>query len=141
MRLDVDAARDLLVETVRVIHDVEAVEVTVVFDSNRDLLAIEHPGNQETFAVVFAPAGTTADGIIELLVQRIDPRYRREVTVVSRDNMIAESVRASGAVVVHTPDLLDWVARCDARQSDFIRKKRREQNRNWNNDNPWSALP
>ncbi len=134
----VDLACSALIEQVRVIHDVEGVTTTLVFDGNGNTVDIQKPGNQPGFSVVYSPRDVSADGIIEQIVRKSsDPP---NVTVASRDNMIAESVRSAGAVCITPVDLLDWVARCEQRQRQQLDTRRKRQKKIGKQDSPWNAL-
>lgn len=129
---------DQLVEAVRVIHDMDRTRVTVVFDGKGALPDVQFPGEIRTFAVVYSPSDLTADGLIEQIVKNAkDPRT---CTVVSRDNLIAESIRASGGFAIRPEELRDWVARCEARSRQNISRKNKEVRQQWKSQSPWDAL-
>lgn len=133
-----DLACSRLVEQVRVIHDVEALRTTVVFDGRGRQLEIERPGGVMTFSVIYSPADVSADGIIEQIVRRSE--CPPEVTVVSRDNLVAESTRAAGAVCIPPDELLHWMGRCAARQAASLQKRRLRAKAEEARHSPWSAL-
>lgn len=133
-----DLACTQLVERVRIIHDIEGIAVTTVFDGKGTSIDIQKPGGQPGFSVIYAPVDATADGIIEQLVRNApDPR---EVTVASRDNLIAEGARSSGGVCIWPEDLMGWVARCEGRMARLIAQKRQQSRRLGGSDDPWRAL-
>lgn len=133
-----DLSCNLLVESARVIHDVDGWAVSVVFDGRGSTLEISKPGNQPGFSVVYSPLGVTADGVIEQIVRRSsDPT---NLTVISRDNLVAESVRAAGGVCSPPEELEAWIARCQARQQRHLDQRRRKQHQREAADSPWNAL-
>ena len=108
-----DAARDQLAEAVRSIHDAEGLHVVLVMDSRQDSLQVEHPYKVKTFEFVYAPADVSADGVIERMVARVEKSV--DVTVVSNDLMVRESVRANGALALRPEGLLEWARACKMR--------------------------
>lgn len=133
-----DTARNWLVERVRCVHDVDRIQTTLVFDGSGARVSFENPGNCETFCLVFAPEGVTADGIIEQMVRR--SKLPQNCTVVSRDNLVGESIRASGAMLMPPDQLRDWVDRCERRQRANLRQQLHQNTKVWNEDSPWNAL-
>src|SRR5690606_9691257 len=103
--------------------------VTIVFDAPGAQVRVERPSGEPTFSVLYAPAEVTADGLIEQLVARSP--VPQHCTVVSRDNLIAESIRASGAVLMTVDWLFDWVARCQTRMDGEAERRRRTQRQDW----------
>ncbi|WP_269538838.1 NYN domain-containing protein [Cerasicoccus fimbriatus] len=135
---DPAGACDHLVETVRVIHDIDNYRVTVVFDGRGAMVDAQFPGNIATFAVLYSPSDLSADGLIEQIVKNAkDPKT---CTVVSRDNLIAESIRASGGFAIRPDDLRDWVARCDSRSRQAINQRQKQVKKQWKEKSPWDAL-
>lgn len=135
------AAAERLVEDVRPIHDIDGVRVTLVFDGQGARVQIERPSGQQTFSVLYAPAEVTADGLIEQLVARATaPQH---CTVVSRDNLVGESIRASGAVLMTVDWLFDWVERCRRRMDGVVTQRRRAQREAWKQkvSDVWDRLP
>ncbi|MEO0796016.1 MAG: NYN domain-containing protein [Verrucomicrobiota bacterium] len=129
---------DQLVETVRVVHDVDNYQVTVVFDGRGATVDIQHPGEVATFAVLYSPSDLSADGLIEQIVKNAKDPSR--FTVISRDNLIAESIRASGGYALRPDDLAEWVRRCDERSRQSINKHQRRVKKQWKQSSPWDAL-
>lgn len=138
LRSNADSAKEALVERVRVIHDEDAQMVSIVFDGGGDALTVDYPGNEKTFRIIHSNQGLTADGVIEQLVVNCpDPKA---CTIISRDNLIRESVRSVGAVVFDTPYLMDWVARCESQQRQAMNKHRKKLNETWKDTSPWDKL-
>lgn len=134
------AAVERLIEDVRPIHDMDVVRVTLVFDGRGATVEVERPSGQPTFSVLYAPADVTADGLIEQLVARAaDPKL---CTVVSRDNLVGESIRASGAVLMTVDWLFDWVERCEKRLDGQVRARRSIDREQWKKGGSgiWDAL-
>lgn len=138
MHRNIDGARDRLIERVRVIRAVEGLRITLVFDGKGDKPEIEQPGEDAGFAVVFAPKGVSADGLIEQLVRRA--KKPEHCQVISRDNLILESIRAAGGFGYYPVDLIDWVERCEARQTREFQKRSRKNRKEWKSDSPWDVL-
>lgn len=137
-RRDPAGTCDQLVEMVRVIHDMDRYRVTVVFDGRGATVDIQHPGEIPTFAVLYSPTDLSADGLIEQIVR--NAKEPSTCTVVSRDNLIAESIRASGGFAIAPDELRNWVDRCDARSRQNITQKNKEVRQKWKEKSPWDAL-
>ena len=138
LRHDIDGTREHFLNTVRIIHDIGGVQTTVVFDGRGAKPQIEHPTKEPTFAIVFSPAGLSADGIIEQMVAR--SKHPHACSVATRDNLVAESIRASGAVVLTPQDLMDWVDRCSRQQAEMLRRQRRQTRKASRDSSPWDVL-
>jgi predicted RNA-binding protein with PIN domain len=135
MAMDLYAAIERLTRDARLIHDTGTTAVTLVFDGQGDAVTIENPGGQPTFAVVYAPQGLSADALIEQMVANGGKRI--EMTVVTRDGMIARSVEASGALVITPEAFMDWVKRAEKNQSTDLGNRRRRLDQQWKN-NPFN---
>lgn len=122
-------ARERLVEAVRMIHDVEAVRVTVVFDGAGQDIEIERPGEDLTFSVVYSPAGMSADAVIERMVEVAESR--EAIHVVTRDNLERETVQAMGAFALDPDGLRDWILRCDRKLARDLHRRRAGVERQW----------
>jgi len=109
----VAAARQALVDAVRVISDIDDVEITVVFDGRAPFTETEVNGSDSAVRVLFAPAGLTADGVIERLVAADSSSH--PCLVATADRMERETVIAAGAECVSPDDLAKWVDRCRRR--------------------------
>lgn len=141
MKSGIVSAAERLVEDVRPIHDIDSVRVTIVFDGQGNLVQVERPSAQLTFSVLYAPAELTADGLIEQIVARASAPH--QCTVVSRDNLVGESIRASGAVLMTVDWLFDWVERCQRRMDTEVHARRRKERSSWKErgSSVWDALP
>ncbi|WP_309400551.1 NYN domain-containing protein [Cerasicoccus maritimus] len=129
---------DHLVEAVRVIHDVDNYRVTIVFDGRGAMVDVQFPGEISTFAVLYSPSDLSADGLIEQIVK--NAKNPKSCTVVSRDNLIAESIRASGGFAIRPEELWDWVKRCDSRSRQTIQTRQKKVKQQWKEKSPWDAL-
>ncbi|WOO40338.1 NYN domain-containing protein [Rubellicoccus peritrichatus] len=138
MKRSVDGARDNLIETVRVIRSVDGLRITLVFDGKGDKPEVEYPGDDNGFAVLFAPAGISADALIEQIVRKAKKPERCQV--ISRDNLVIESIRAAGGYGYTPDDLADWVRRCEERQTRTIMNQSKSNNKLWKDSNPWDGL-
>lgn len=121
MRGHLDSARDQLAEAVRSIHDAEGIRVALILDSRNSRLEVEHPYKVKSFEYVYAPAEVSADGVIERIVARA--KVPGEVTVVSNDRMVRESVRASGALALRPDELFEWAHGCENRLAQDARRR------------------
>jgi len=114
-----DRARDALADWVRVIHDVDGIRTTLVFDGKGPDLTIERPFKDETFSYVFSASGTTADTVIERMV--VNSSDARLVVVASDDRMLQQTALASGAQVRSKMELEGWVAGCERRLRNYLK--------------------
>ena len=128
---NMDSARDLLAEQVISIHDAEGYRVALVLDSRNSRLEVEHPRGKKTFEYLYAPAGLSADGVIERIVARAKPGD--QVTVVSNDLMVRESIRSNGAVAMRPEQLFDWAHACDRRLFQDAARRRSQHAKVWRN--------
>ena len=110
---DPAAARERLLTRLRVLHDFEGCRLSLVFDGPGDAAAAEPDPASSALTVVFAPAGLTADGVIERMVlASSDPEA---IVVVTHDRMIGEVAWSRGASVMGAAALEEWVGRCRSR--------------------------
>ena len=129
LRRDSGTAREKLAEMVRIIHDFEGWRTTLVFDGQGETVEIERPTEEMTFSMVYAPAGASADAIIERMVyQSTDPG---RVVVVSGDNMVRETITVMGGRSLGPDELLKWLESCEWRQGDVLRRRREKINTQW----------
>ena len=135
---DIDGTRERFLNTVRVIHDIGGTRTTIVFDGQGAKPSFEYPGGKDTFTIVFSPSHLSADAIIEKLVAK-SPEPTA-CTVATRDNLVTESIRASGAVVITPDGLLDWVERCERQQLSLLQERRRRERQTKDAASPWDAL-
>lgn len=131
MREGLDSARDKLVAIVSSIHDAEGVRTALILDSRNESLEVDHPFGKKTFELIYAPASLSADGVIERIVARVS--NPGNVTVVSNDNMVRESIRANGAIAFTPEELFDWASACDGRLLLDAQRRRKENAREWEN--------
>ena len=138
MKVDYDAACTRLVEAMRVIHDVEHIQVTVVFDGQGTVNDLSNPGEDDGFTVIYTAKDKTADAVIEHMALRA--AKTGPVIVGSRDNLLTQSVAASGGDVCSPGALREWHASCASRQVSSLRKRRQQNQIDWQADNPWRKL-
>ena len=117
-----DAARNQLAERLRAIRDAEGLRVAMILDSANERLEVERPFGEDSFECLYAPAGLTADGVIERIARRA--RDPSKVTVASNDNLVRETVRSVGAIVLRTEELLEWAQACEERLARDARLRR-----------------
>ncbi len=122
---DIDSACSQLVESVHIIHDIEGIDIAVVFDGQGERPTVENPTQHKSFSVIYSSSDISADGLIEQLVRRVNKP--KECTVVTQDNLVTESARSVGAVAITPDDLQDWVQRCQKRSQTLIQHRRPQQ--------------
>lgn len=127
-------ARERLIETVRVLHDVDHLRVTIVFDGRGATVAVDAATAEPGFDVVFAPVDRTADTIIEAgVAAALDPQA---CLVATADQLERETVTASGATCVSPEDLLAWCERSRARAAQTVARRAEKSRGNWGNKLP-----
>ncbi len=124
-----EVARARLVEQVRVLHDVEGIRVTIVFDGRGDDIEIERPTPDLTFSVIFSPRGLSADGVIEQLVGTA--RSPESIQVSTRDNLMRETVRALGAESLSPEELEARIQRCEKQMARNLERQQAGVERAW----------
>ncbi len=138
-QLGPEQARTQLVQILRVIHDTENIRLTIVFDGNGSKIEIQHPSPDQTFSLLYSPAGVSADIIIEQLAS--SRKKNQEIIVATHDNLIRDSVISSGGSVVSPESLEDWVNACQNRQNKNIMDHQKSSQKSWKQHSPWDALP
>lgn len=138
-RNDMPSAVSMLAEKVRVIHDLEGIRTTLVFDGNGSEISIERPSNELTFSLVFTPKGMTADDFIEQLVHNAkDPSV---ITAVTQDTLLRTTVESAGGFVYSAESFFDWVDHCYKQQRQKAKDQTIKTNKQWKlNDDAWNAL-
>jgi predicted RNA-binding protein with PIN domain len=112
-RKDANAARALIVDTVRVWHDVMGWRVSVIFDGRGSAVSLEHPTDEKTFAVAYSPTGMTADSLIEQWVA--GSRDAADCVVATADRALKETLHALGAATIGSRELRAWLDRAETR--------------------------
>ena len=120
--LDVAAGR--LLDAVRILHDFEGNALTIVFDGQGSTISINHPEELTSLTLVYSPAGTTADTIIERFLARAPSAA--DWVVASGDGAIAQSALSYGARAMSPQALADWCAEAEQRQSAWIRRRSKD---------------
>lgn len=124
LRRDQGAAMARLVEDVRVLHDAENWRLTIVFDSQESRLQVEQPSPLPTLAVVYTPAGVTADAVIERLLarsQRVEERV-----VATDDRAIQQTALSNGAQILTCAELGAWINRAVLAQTRRLQQKSKQ---------------
>jgi predicted RNA-binding protein with PIN domain len=129
-----DTARARLSQAVRVLHDLEQVRVTLVFDGRGSELSVEQPAGQATFAHVYTPAGTTADDVIAQLVGQA--REPASCIVATDDRGERQAVETLGAAALSSADLASWISRAEQRQQAQLGERRRVNEAKWRRPGP-----
>jgi len=129
LKHDRDAARANLSQRVSVLHDLEQVRVTIVFDGRGDELVVERPSGQLTFTHLYTPSGTTADDVIDQLVG--NAKDAAACVVATDDRAERQTIAALGAAGISSDDLAAWVKRAEERQRAQVSGLKRENEREW----------
>jgi predicted RNA-binding protein with PIN domain len=129
LKRDGNAARSQLTQQLSVIHDVEQIRVTIVFDGRGEEMTVERPSQQPTFSVIYTPSSLTADDVIEQMVA--NSADASTCVVATDDRSERETVMAAGAHAIHADDLASWVARAGSRQSSAIESLRAGNLKTW----------
>lgn len=136
--LGLDVTRSQLADIVRVIHDIEKIRLTIVFDGKGSDIEIERPTPEQTFSFLFSPSGITADTIIEQLAN--SSKKDQEIIIATDDSMINLAASTSGATIISSQSLLDWVNACQQRQLQIIKDHRSSIQKSWKKQSPWDIL-
>lgn len=126
---DRGAARSALSRALAALHDAEGIRVTLVFDGSGAELSLENPSGQPTFTHAHAPAGMTADDVIEQWVGR--SREPAACLVATDDRAERSTVEALGAATLSAADLAAWAERAAGRQRSHLQRRHRENDRKW----------
>jgi predicted RNA-binding protein with PIN domain len=127
-------ARARLIEALRAIHDVEGIDVTVVFDAPGEVSTADPSVTGDGFLVVYAAASLSADGVIERKVAS-DSQPTRCV-VATGDTLIRGNVLAAGGECLPPDELRAWIERCRARAAGTLRNRQAAQRAKFGNKLP-----
>lgn len=136
--LGLEATRSQLADIVRIIHDVENLRLTIVFDGKGNDIEIQRPTPEKTFSLLFSPSGITADTLIEQLAN--SHKKDQEIIVATDDSMIRLSATSSGSTIISSQALLDWVNACQQQQLNIIKEHRSSIKKSWKKNSPWDIL-
>jgi len=128
------AARARLAAAARALHDAEHIRVSVVFDGRGPEVVVENPAGQASFALITAPAGMTADDLIEQIVGKA--RSPRSCLVATDDRAERQTIEALGAAGMSASDLAAWVARSAERQGERLARRRQANEKEWRRHGP-----
>jgi predicted RNA-binding protein with PIN domain len=119
LKADPNFAISELAARVRVIHDVEAIDVCIVYDGKGADIQFESPCNQNSFTLIFSPSHLSADTLIErmLLKTKIPERF----TIATHDLSIIHRAHSLKALVINASSLQSWIASCQDRQEQMLR--------------------
>lgn len=133
-----DAATSQLIERVRVIHDVDKIRVTVVFDGQGSKPEIIRPAPELTFSLLYSPTGVSADSLIEQIAS--NSKQPERIIVASEDSFIRQTILSVGAKSIASDQLTSRIMSCKIRQKNELEKHKKSINKAWDKDNPWHAL-
>jgi predicted RNA-binding protein with PIN domain len=129
LKRDRDAARARLSQMLSVLHDVEQVRLTLVFDGRGADLVVECPNGLKTFSHIYTPTGVTADDAIEQLVgQAVDPSA---CVVATDDRAERQTIEATGAAGISADELAAWVQRAGQRQKTQLSNRLEANDKTW----------
>ncbi len=129
LKRDRAAARSRLSQAAGILHDVERIRVSLVFDGRGPDVVVEQPSGQATFVHLYSPSGMTADDVIEQMVGKA--RAPGLCLVATDDRAERQTVEASGAAGLSAADLASWIERAGGRQQSRLAKRRRANEKEW----------
>ena len=135
---NIDAASSQLIDRVRVIHDVDKIRVTVVFDGQGNKPEIIRPAPELTFSLLYSPTGVSADSLIEQIT--LNSKHPERITVASEDSFIRQTILSVGAKSIASDQLTSRILSCKIRQKNDLEKHKKSINKVWDKDNPWNVL-
>ena len=110
-----------LAERIRIIHDFGGVRTTLVFDGKGRQIDIQRPCKSLSFSLLFTPAGMSADCFIEqLTATSVSPQ---NMTIVTQDTMIRETVTALGALCLSPGSLDQRIIHCEKQLSAHLQRR------------------
>lgn len=133
LNINLDSAIDELFSSIQVIHDIEKIRVSIVLDGKDRTIKLVRPTNEQTLSIIFAPNESSADGIIQQLVQNTKPRSL--CTVATNDSALKHGIRDMGASAISSRELEHWIERCAKRQTDLVKKIKKEAKESWRKKN------
>lgn len=124
-----EAAREALLQELRILHDFDGYRLDLVFDGQGSELTATAPTGEPTLRCLFAPGGLTADGVISQLVQNAPDGG--VFTVATADRVVQQLVGAHGASVVSPAGLFDMVESATRRQLATLKARRQQSEDEW----------
>ncbi|RRJ95425.1 RNA-binding protein [Opitutaceae bacterium TAV4] len=134
LKRDRDAARARLIDRLAPIHDLEAIRLTLVFDGRGPELVVEHPVGPASFSIIYTPAGTTADDVIEQLVAR--SATPATCLVATDDQAERSTIEAAGAAWCSARELEARSATASQRQTANTARLNRQTAKTWRTPPP-----
>lgn len=125
----IDALIDELFKSMQVIHDIEHLRLTIIFDGNERGVKLVRPTQEPTLSIIFSPKGNSADGIIQQLVE--NTKKRSLCQVATDDTALKRGIRDLGAEAISSQDLKYWVEQCEKRQSVLVKEIGKKAKREW----------
>lgn len=126
---DKSVARERLVSSVTALWPSACERLTIVFDGRGQDLVVEHPVGSDAVAVIYTPAGLTADDVIERLIGRAADAS--SCLVATGDQAERATVEASGAAWCTPEELAARVAKAGDVQSLRMDRIKKENARGW----------
>jgi predicted RNA-binding protein with PIN domain len=125
-RMDLESARDALLELALSFSLTGHNEITVVFDGRNEQHHQPIPGrlgNSSSLHIHFSPTGRTADTVIERLIYQQENRMR--CIVVSNDRSLRDQCRGMGAMTMEADSFLTSIAQMQQRVKEQLDGRRR----------------
>ncbi len=135
LKRNLDLAISELAARVRVIHDVETIDVSIVYDGKGADIQFEWPCNQKSFTLIFSPAHLSADSLIERIL--LNAPHPERFTVATHDLSIIHQAHSLKALVITASTLISWIAACQGRQERLLQHRAQKTSFEIN---PWGGL-
>lgn len=136
--IGIEAAREQLCKQLRLIHDIDGIYVTIVFDGKGDDITIERPTPEVTFSIIYGTKQLSADSLIEQL--SFKTKKNIETIVATEDNSIRQTITTLGQTLLSSNDLLEWVNACEKKQNRNIKFHKKLTDEQWKQENVWDNL-
>lgn len=121
LKSNIHLAISELAARARVIHDVETIDVSIVYDGKGTDIQFEWPCNQKSFTLIFSPAHLSADSLIERILLNAPSPER--FTVATHDLSIIHQAHSLKALVINASTLISWIAACQDRQARLLQHR------------------
>jgi len=125
MAAGIDLAAELLLAELRPLHDLEKWELHLVVDGKGSRMEQQFIDKLRTLSLIYAPAHSTADTVIESWLLRLGPDW--QVRVASEDLSIFRAAVANNAEPLSASELFQWLdrvlVRFRSRQSSSLKNR------------------
>ncbi|NLN92067.1 MAG: hypothetical protein GX130_01990 [Candidatus Hydrogenedens sp.] len=124
-RMDLELARDALLEMALSFCLLGRNEVTVVFDGRDQqshIPILDRLGRTSLLHIHFSPSGSTADAVIERMIYQAEQRMH--CIVVSNDRSLRDQCRGMGAMTMEADSFLNSIKQMQQRVSEQLDGRR-----------------